>query len=221
VDKIELVGLYPRLFHMAAKDSWPSIAAHGLLSTQKLVDLWEVAPPTVRRSLLGQRRPDSVTIENGELGRATIRDQKPLDEASLREALTDMTPHDWYTALNSRVFFFLQPERLSSLLNARSYKNDEQVVITIDTAQFVNNYSSEIELCKINSGFAQPHNHVQRGAATFQSIEDYPHRARAVARTKAPWDVAELCVQGGVDDIASYVTAVTRMKCDVVLEVLV
>jgi hypothetical protein len=37
VDVEELIGNYPRLFHMAAAGSWPSIATHGLLPTRDIV----------------------------------------------------------------------------------------------------------------------------------------------------------------------------------------
>lgn len=39
VDPGELAERYPRLFHMAAAGSWPSIERHGLLSTSALLDI--------------------------------------------------------------------------------------------------------------------------------------------------------------------------------------
>jgi hypothetical protein len=217
----ELIRLYPHLYHMAAKGSWPSIRAHGLLSTSALVDLWDVAPPAVRESLIGQRRPDIYLLTNTVLGTATVRDQKPINEVSLREALTDMSPHEWYVALNSRVFFFLQQERLSKLLNARSYKDQEHVVLKLDTASLVEAHGPEILLCRINSGFAQPHSKAFRGSDTFKSINDYPHPQRAHPRPRPPWDVAELCVPEAVKDISTHVVRVDRMQRDQTLEQLV
>ena len=205
---------------MAAAGSWDSIRAHGLLSTGALVSLWEISPPEKRESLLGQRRPVSLKIINDTLGEATIRDQIPLDEASLASALVDMTPHDWYLELNKRVFFFLQEQRLEKLLGARSYKNDEHVVLTIDTASLVGAHSREIELCKINSGFAQPHSKARRGKDTFVPIEQYQHRVRTAAREKPPWDVAELTVPTAVLDIERHVLTVERRRRDSTLEVL-
>ena len=41
-------------------------------------------------------------------GTAVVRDQKPIHEPSLAEALDGMVPADWYRELDSRVFFFLQ-----------------------------------------------------------------------------------------------------------------
>ena len=203
---------------MAAAGSWPSIQRNGLLSTKALVALWQVAPPGVRESLISQRRAETRVIHNTTLGSASIRDQKPLHEPSLALALTDMSPHEWYVALNSRVFFFLQRERLLGLLNARSYRNEEHVVITVDTASLVGAHGMDIELCAINSGFAQPHSHAARGSSTFKKIADYPHRPRLVPRSKPPWDVSELAVPEGVLDVAQHVTRVDRMKRSVVIE---
>jgi hypothetical protein len=214
----DLLNLYPKLYHMAAKGSWPSIERLGLLSTSELTKQWAVAPPALRERLLGQRRSTSVTVNSPTLGAATIRDQLPLDERSLSLALVNMKAHDWYEMLNDRVFFFLQPERLRTLLNARSYRSEEQVVITVDTKSFLRAHEPEIELCRINSGFAQPHNHVSRGLDTFKSIDAYPHPTRSAPRTSAPWDVAELCVQGAVLDLAQHVLSVERVQGDQILE---
>jgi hypothetical protein len=205
---------------MAAAGSWDSIREHGLLSTGALVSLWEISPPEKRESLLGQRRPVSLKIVNDALGEATIRDQIPLDEASLASALVDMTPHDWYLELNKRVFFFLQEQRLEKLLGARSYRNDEHVVIALDTASLVGAHSKEIELCKINSGFAQPHSKARRGRDTFVPIEQYEHRDRMIARDRPPWDVSELTVPTAVLDIERHVVSVERRKRNDILEVL-
>lgn len=216
----DLIRLYPKLYHMAAAGSWPSIRQHGLLSTSALVYLWQVSPPDVRNSLLGQRRGESVVIENAILGNATIRDQKPIHEPSLREALVDMTPQEWYRELNSRVFFFLQEERLSTLLNARSYRNDEHVVITIDTASFLDAHSSEVELCQINSGFAQRHSKAPRGRSTFLPIENYKHRDRIQPKSRSPWDVAELCLPGQLLDVRTHLISADRRRRDEVIETL-
>ena len=129
-----------------------------------------------------------------------------------------MTVAQWLDELNSRVFFFVQPERMLGLLSARSYRGSPHTVITIDTARFVADYESRIELWAINSGFAQPHSKAARGRETFQSISAYRHPARNVARIKAPWDVSELCVRGEIQDIQRYLIRVDRMRDGEVLE---
>jgi hypothetical protein len=211
----DLTRLYPEVYHMAADGSWPSIARHGLLSTAALVERWDIANPSIRESLLQQRRPDQVTIEHPEFGRAIVRDHKPIRPEALAEALIDMTPEQWFEVLNERVFFFVQRMRLESLLGA--YKREALIVITVDTASLVAAHEDRIELCRINSGFAQPHNKAPRNRQSFLPIAEYPHRDR---RTPSPQgiDLAELTVLGGVLDIADHVVRVERAFGGEVLE---
>lgn len=211
----DLTRLYPEMYHMAADGSWPSIARHGLLSTAALVDLWEITSPDLRDSLLRQRRPEQVPIEHPEHGVAIVRDHKPIREAALAGALIDMTPEQWIEVLNERVFFFVQRMRLESLLGA--YRREAQIVITVDTASLVAAHEDRVELCRINSGFAQPHNKAPRNRQSFLPIAEYPHRDR---RTPSPQgiDLAELTVLGGVPDIADHVIRVERVFGGEVLE---
>ena len=216
----DFVRLYPRLFHMAADGSWPSIERHGLLSTSALLDRWEVST-AIRSRLSGVPRRASLSFDHPDFGLAVVRDQKPIDAERLELLLDDMTVPEWLEALDSRVFFFVQFERMLGLLTATSYRGRPHTIITIDTERFVRAYESRIELSRINSGFAQPHATGRRGSATFQSIAHYRHVDRPVARVpkdKKGWDVAELCVRDGVPDIRDYVLRVDRMHEGVVIE---
>jgi hypothetical protein len=76
VKSSDLLRLYPKLFHMAADGSWPSIERHGLLSTAAVLDRWEVSPETSKR-LLTERRDESEVLEHPEHGIAIVRDQNP------------------------------------------------------------------------------------------------------------------------------------------------
>lgn len=213
----DLVRLYPRVFHMTADGSWPSILRHGLLSTAALVQKWE-APEALRAELVAARRTESHVLEHPAHGTAVVRDQKPIHEPSLVEALEGMSAAEWYAELNSRVFFFLQERRLLQLLSARSYRNDTHTVVTLDTAELVRRYGRSIELCSINSGFAQRHSKARRGAATFQSIAEYRHPQREQARDSGSYDVSELTVRGSVTDLEGLVVRVDRMHGPEVLE---
>jgi hypothetical protein len=102
---------------------------------------------------------------------------------------------------------FLQRKRLDALLGA--YKREPQLVITLDTASMVAAYESRIELCKFNSGFAQPHNKKPRNRASFLPIAEYPHPQRTVANPRGV-DVAELTVLGSVD-VLPHVIRVERV----------
>lgn len=215
----DFVRLYPELFHMSADGSWPSIQQRGLLSSAALTDLWQV-DPALRRRLLAERREDSHILEHEVHGTAVLRDQKPIHEPSLAESLDDVTVPEWYGALNSRVFFFPQRKRMLELLSARSYRNDIHTVITFDTASLVTAYENFIELCPINSGFAQRHSKARRGSTTFQPIADYPHPVRDEPRANGH-DVAELTVRYAIRDVTPFVTRVERMKDGQVVERLV
>lgn len=215
----DLVRLYPTLFHTAADGSWPSIREHGLLSTAALLDRWEVAEPT-RRELLTRVRGESTVVEHPVHGTAVVRDQGPIHEPSLEAALTDLSVEQWLSRLNERVFFFLQRSQVDALVTARRYRAHPSLVISVDTASLVAAYESKIELCRINSGFAQRHNHTPRGSTTFQSIAEFEHPERAVPKSGSTYDVKELTVIGGVPDLSAHIDRVERVVGGDVVDVL-
>ena len=166
----ELCSHYPRLYHMAEASAWPSIQEHGLMSTSALLDLYEVTEPA--RSLIeSSQRPDFVSVNHPRHGIAWIRDQRPLSDAGLLRALSDMTPQAWYRLLNGKVFFWVNEVRLTKLLG--TYQHRDNVVLVLDTAKVMERCADDTFLCPINSGFTrrfpQP-----RGSGTFRSIADYP-----------------------------------------------
>lgn len=213
----ELVRLYPFLFHTAVDGSWPSIREHGLLSTAAVLDMWKVDDAR-RRELLTTVRAERTVLEHPVLGSAVVRDQGPIHEESLRDSLTDLTVGQWLQTLNERVFFFLQRGQVDGLVGARRYRSTPSLVLVIDTASLVAAHEDRIELCRINSGFAQPHSKTPRGSDTFVRIADYPHPRRvAPVRADRP-DVKELTVLGGVPDIAQHVRSVERVVGGEVVE---
>lgn len=213
----ELIEDCPVLYHMAAKGSWPSIRRHGLWGTNALLDLFEVAGED--RRAIETRRSASVVIRHPRLGEATIRDQKPMSDRSLRACLEDgLRPADWYALLNARAFFSLTRTRLLRMLNAGSYRREAHDVIEVDTASLVAAHGPDITLCAINSGFAQ-RRAAPRGRSTFLSIADYPY---AEWRAKRPRGerVVELAVSPGVPDISLHARRVVRMRGDCEVETL-
>lgn len=204
----ELTGTFPRLWHMAEDGSWPSIRAHGLLSTRALLDLYRVEDEA-RVALLSHRRPQSVPLVHAGLPGAVVRDQKPLSDEGLRRCLAPgLTPRQWYETLNASVFFWLSRERLRRLLGARAYRNAPQTILTLDTGSLVSAHRDRVRLSPINSGATilkpQP-----RGRDTFRSIADYDFAARRRGRRPSE-AVVELLVADGVPDVAAHVLAVHR-----------
>ena len=199
----ELSGRFPLLYHMAHLGSWPSIQRHGLLSTSALLDLFEVHGKE-RFRLESCHRPESVEITHPVHGSTVIRDQKPMSDQSLRRALEDgLKPTDWYHELNSRVFFWLTQERLSTFLNARAYRHALHTVLVVDTRSLVSQHQDRIMLSPMNSGCTLPFPH-KRGRETFMRMKDYPYSARRWHRDP----IVELAVDHSIPDARDFVVQV-------------
>lgn len=205
----EFVQYYPRLYHMAEANSWPSIRKHGLLSTTALLDLFEI-DGGLRRSLESQHRPQSVTITHPRHGQAVIRDQKPLRPGPLANCLVGLTPAQWYRTLNRYVFFWVTEERLKTLLGARAYRNKTHTIIAVDTARLLETNARAVRLSPINSG-STIYNPRPRGADTFQRMSTYPFEERRRLRGLGN-AVAELAVRYSVPNIARYVIEVGHYR---------
>jgi hypothetical protein len=195
-----LIKIFPRLYHMAEHDAWPSIRKHGLLSTTALLDLFGVSG-MARVALESAHRPESVTIHDPEHGKAVIRNQKPMDDKGLLRCLKDATPKDWYRILNLKTFFWLDEARLKTLLNARAYRKKAHCVLTVDTRKLVEQYIDRINLSPMNSGCTKPMPH-PRSKQTFLPIRDYPFDSWLNKRRDARRSVVELSVDYSVPNIA-------------------
>jgi hypothetical protein len=155
----ELVNDFPSLLHMAERGSWPNIKLHGLLSTTKLLDLYGYSG-NVRHAIERRHRPESVPLSSPDMLVATVRDQKPMTDDSLRRALPeDMSPEEWYAILNSKTFFWTSEKRLLRLLCARPYRDKVHDVLTVNTKLLIERHQHNIVLCPINSGCTKPFPH--------------------------------------------------------------
>ncbi len=186
---------------MAEGGSWESILRHGLLSTSRLLDLFEVAGPE-REPIESQRRPAKVDIRHPMHGTATIRDQKPLYEPGLQRSLVDMEVAEWYRMLNGMVFLWPRWDDLSRMANSPEYRGDARLVLTLDTRGLVNAAGERLRLSAINSGYAR-RNPARRGRWTFAALDDYPSS-----------DVKEVAVLGGVDDVARLTVSASELLPD-------
>lgn len=198
----ELVALNPTSFHMADADSFPSIRAHGLLSTAALLERFGGAA-----SHGGARRAESVVLAPG----VVLRDQKPMDDAGLRRCLIDgLVPADWYSLINARVFFWLTRARLHTLHSAVPYRGWPHLVLELDTAALVARHRATIELSPINSGSTRPFP-APRGRATFLPIDAYPYADWRKRRGRRG-AVVELTVPGAVPDIVPLLRRAVLMR---------
>jgi hypothetical protein len=197
----ELAGRYPRLYHMAHRDSWESIRRHGLLSTSALLDLFEIGGVDRERAEL-RHRPESIMITHHEHGSAVIRDQKPLSDAGLVRALpADVTPTDWYRILNAHVFFWPNERRLARMLGARAYKGSAHIVLTVDTLELLQRHLEQVVLSPINSGATKPIP-FPRNPGTFLGLDTYAF-AESTAKRGYQNAVAEVAVRHSVPDVVA------------------
>lgn len=205
----DFVELYPRLFHMAAVSSWPTIERHGLRSVTALLDLLYFDPDR-RPAIEAARRPHTVRLSDPELGEFEIRDQKPLNVGKLAECLTDMTTAEWLRLLNRKVFFWPTEGRVEDLLGAVAYRDCEHLVLVVRTSSLVALHEPEITLAPINTGSVL-YDPPPRGRETLLPIAAYPFdewRARRGPR-KA---IAEVAVDYAVPDIVNHVVRVERRQ---------
>jgi hypothetical protein len=153
------------------------------------------------------------------LGRAVVRDQKPMDDAGLQRCLRDgLAPTDCYRLLNARVFFWLTRARLHRMLTARPYRELEHDVLELNAAALVTAHRPRITLSPINSGATKPFPRA-RGRDTFLPITDYPY-ANWRSRRAAGERVVELSVLGGVPDVERFVQRAMTMSGEQVIGVL-
>lgn len=202
----ELVARYPRVYHMAEQDAWPSIRDRGLLSTTATLDIMGVSGAQ-RFKIESMHRPEKVPISNGTT-QIVLRDQKPMEPDRLAKALVaPVTTQQWYETINNKVFFWVREERLHGLLNARPYRDLEHDVLVIDTPSLVAAHEKEIWVCHMNSGNTFPFPHA-RDLSAFQRIDQYPTRSNG----NPVKEVVELVVDYRVLDITEHVIEVNRMR---------
>lgn len=203
----KLLQRYPYVYHMAEVGTWPSIQERGLLSTTASLDALGIAGAQ-RTALESAYRPEMSHLRPGAADDIVLRDQRPMPPNRLAQALPDgLTTEQWYRLINSKVFFWVSPERLGRLL--RSYGASEHDVLRVDTASLLDAHFARTWLCHMNSGNTLPIPHY-RDETIFKRIPDYP-----VNRVGTPLkEVVELVVDYSVPDIENHVIDVTRVQGD-------
>jgi hypothetical protein len=173
MDVEDLIARHPRVFHTMSATAWPSVRRHGLLSTRRLVDLFGL-DAVERDRLLGAPRKQSTVLRAPGLPPAVIRDQEPMKFVA-EKIDPDSSLTAYLDAINSRVFFWASPQRLDRLRQAKEYRNEDQVVLHVDTRTLVERHGPRIELCRLNSGAVTQKNHPLRGHRSWLPIADYPY----------------------------------------------
>ena len=137
-----------RLYHLAEASNLPSILEHGLMSTERLLELARI-PEADRNGRLRAHRPGNVRLSETVL----IRDQKPMPPSTLERALEGrLAPADWYALFNSFVFFWLDPRRMERQRRACLGRPGP---LSFDAGSLLNQFGGEALVSPINSGNAR------------------------------------------------------------------
>jgi hypothetical protein len=199
-----------RIYHLAEAANWRSIRSSGLLSTKALLDAADVRGKERERIECGQRL-EHIELRNG----VQVRDQKPMPVKALNQCLVSITPAEWYALINSKVFFWLDVDRLNR--QRRACEPRPQVVLEIDTERLLTQYAERIALSPINTGNAR-RRAAKRGRCTFVpyavwiesgwSSEAQGVNSRSRDRSHQP---VELTVADAIADIMSFIVRVHRL----------
>ncbi|MBA2678485.1 MAG: DUF4433 domain-containing protein [Ktedonobacteraceae bacterium] len=199
------------IYHLTHADNLPSIQRHGLLSAQALLDL-AGADKEEQQRINQHQRPTSLALPNGTL----LNDQKPMPSSALERCLHGMTPAQWYTLLNSKVFFWFDIERLNRL--RKVLLTTPQIVLIVDTQRLLARYSDSVSLSPINTGNArrQP---ALRGLSTFVPYttwlqSGWASEANTLGTRSRPksHQPVELTVTGSVPDIMDFVIDIHKLE---------
>lgn len=205
-----LDGLPRHVFHLAEEANFHSIQQHGLFSTSALLDLAGIQGEE-RIRIERRQRPTHIELPNGPY----LRDQKPMPFQALARCLIGMGPADWYGLINSKVFFWLDLDRLNR--QRRACEPRPQIVMIMDTKRLLNRHAGRIALSPFNTGNAR-RNPALRGHSTFVPYASWFEsgwdseatglETRGRPRGHRP---VELIVDGAVPDIMELVIHVYRL----------
>ncbi|MGD1952881.1 MAG: hypothetical protein ACFB14_25035 [Leptolyngbyaceae cyanobacterium] len=204
----ELADLHPYLFHVTTPGAWASICQHGLLSTKRLLALFEV-DQALRQRLQTSRRAAAVSLYHEQYGNVVLNDNLPLSEKALLHCLDDgLTPGQWLEILNERVFFWPDEAGLASMLNARMNKNRPREVLVIETNRLTAKIADRIELSPINSGstIRKP---ARRGLHTFTPIKAHTYQEWQKLRGRRD-RIREVVVRDAVEAIEEVVVEIRQ-----------
>jgi hypothetical protein len=199
--------------HLVDARNWASVQATGLLSARRLMER-AYGGQSEQQAPWRRHRAATTVLPDG----VVIRDQRPMPPAVLARCLGDgLTPEDWYELLNSKVFFWLDPDRLNR--QRRACRAAAQLVLTIDAERLLKRYGPIASVSPINLGNAM-RAPAWRSATTLVAYDRWvadgwvdERRPGMNARPNNHRPV-ELMIDGAVPDVMTYVTSVTPLPAD-------
>ena len=190
-------------FHIADAENWQAIQRLGLHSTAALIARDRLGAEAARP--FASYRGENMRLPSG----AVIRDQRPMPPSALKRCLDPgLSPQAWYDLVNSKVFFWLQAERLDRHLAACRAR--AQVVVAVDLRRMLARHGEAAFVTPFNVGNAR-RRPASRGRRTFVRLEAWlatrweseaAQGRTARARTHPP---AEVAIEGSVPDLMEFV----------------
>ena len=168
MDLSELAEHFPNLWHVTFAGGWDGIQRQGLL---RAVD---VAPKEADAF-----RPEVQRVEGADGLAVTLRDQV-LSRSDPAPYLDGITPAQWWSLINGRVYFFRKKEDATDLLDVYLGKGHAQEVVRVRTKAALEAVAGQVEVTTVNAGTFPRTKGPSRGPATFIPLADYP--AAAVAK---------------------------------------
>lgn len=158
-----------------------------------------------------RHRPTAQRLASGVL----IRNQKPMPPAALARCLKGgLKPDDWFELLNSKVFFWLDIERLNRQRNA--CKDAPQIALVIDAQRLLSLYAAVASVAPINTGNAM-RAAAPRNRTTFVPYERWVEdgwvheKIPGVPQRPASHHPVELTIDGAVPEIMDFVVSVVPL----------
>jgi hypothetical protein len=202
------------VYHLADAANWASIQRRGLLSASRLLDLAGLTG-AARARIERQQRAASVTLPSG----AVLRDQVPMPPEALARCLVDMTPAEWYALINSKVFFWLDVERLNRQRRAGA-ASPRAVVMALDAERLLAVHGARAAFSAINTGNARRKPAI-RGRQSFVPYAAWLNGRWAsegaglgIRPRAASHPPAELTIEGSVPDVMDFVVALHHLGRD-------
>lgn len=201
----------PRIvYHLIEASNWPFIEKEGLLSASALLRKSSLSSEEVEGIECNQRL-QRLVLPDGRV----LRDQKPLPVAALQRCLVDCEPANWYKLINSKVYFWVDLDRLNRV--RRAILTSPQVVLKVDASALLAQYGSKAAVTPYNIGNAMRKASRMSCAtlvpyATWQ-VSGWDSESAAVggkprSRHHRP---AELVVADAVPDIMQFVLEVRKL----------
>ena len=163
--------LFPTLYHLTFAVNLDGLRTHGLHSTASLAALHQASPADLEAAVFHRRR--AIQTLASPLGHATLRDQHTATESLMKSCLVQISIPEWLALLNSKVFFFVDPDRMARL--QKSYSAYPQILLETDTRALLEAHAAHATLSRINTGsfIRRP---TPRGRNSFIPFADYTYK---------------------------------------------